>query len=66
MSHLERIEGRRWARQTASEIGVLMARGEAKGLDDVVTVLQRGTQQKPEDYAKGVTEVIDLIRRNMQ
>ncbi len=66
MSQLERIEGRRWACQTATEIGVLMARGQAKGLDDVITVLSRGTQQKPKDYAEGVNEVIDLIRSNMQ
>lgn len=66
MSQLERIEGRRWARQTAEEIGVLMVRGQAKGLDDVITVLSRGTQHKPEDYANGVNEVIDLIRSNMQ
>lgn len=66
MSQLERIEGRRWARQTAEEIGVLMVRGQAKGLDDVITVLSRGTQQKPKDYAIGVNEVIDLIRSNMQ
>jgi len=65
MSQLERIEGRRWANQTATEIGVLLARGH-KGLDDVITVLSRGTQQKPKDYAEGVNEVIDLIRSNMQ
>lgn len=66
MSQLERIEGRRWARQTAEEIGVLTARGQADGVRDVIDVLQRGTQQKPKDYAKGVTEVIELIRSNMQ
>lgn len=66
MSQLERIEGRRWARQTAEEIGVLLVRGKSHGLSDVISVLQRGTQSKPEDYAKGVTEVIDLIRSNMQ
>lgn len=66
MSRLEHIEGARWARQTASEIGVLISRGKAKGLDDVILVLRRGTQHKPKDYAVGVNEVIDLIRSNMQ
>lgn len=66
MSQLERIEGRRWACQTAQEIGVLMARGHAKGLDDVITVLERGMQEKPKDYAGGVVEIIELIRSEMQ
>jgi hypothetical protein len=66
MSRLEHIEGARWARQTASEIGVLISRGKAKGLDDVILVLRRGTEQKPRDYANGVQSVIDLIKEGMK
>ncbi|MNJ67628.1 hypothetical protein D3C81_1026120 [compost metagenome] len=66
MSRLEHVEGARWARQTAEQIGVLMVRGQSKGIGEVIEVLQRGTVEKPKDYAAGVQEVIDLIKEKMQ
>ena len=59
MSRLEMIEGARWARQTAEQIGLLA--NTCKGIDEVIDVVRRGTVDKPADYAKGVQGVIDIL-----
>lgn len=59
MYRLEIIEGARWARQTAEQIGLLA--NTCKGIDEVVSVVRRGTVGKPADYAKGVQSVIDIL-----
>lgn len=59
MSRLEMIEGARWARQTAEQIGLLA--NTCKGIDEVIAVVRRGTVDKPADYAKGVQGVIDIL-----
>lgn len=59
MSRIEQIEGARWARQTAEQIGLLA--NTCKGIEEVITVVRRGTVDKPADYAKGVQSVIDIL-----
>lgn len=61
MSRLEHVEGARWARQTVEEIGLLMVKGKRQGIDEIIEVLNRGTVQKPADYAKGVVGVIEIL-----
>lgn len=61
MSRLEHVEGARWARKTAEEIGLLLVKGRRQGIDEIIDVLKRGTIQKPADYANGVLGVIQLL-----
>lgn len=61
MSRLEHVEGARWARQTVEEIGLLLVKGKRQGIEEIVTVLRRGTVQKPHDYAQGVISVIEIL-----
>lgn len=53
------IEGARWARQTAEQIGMLA--NTRKRIDEVIDVVRRGTVGKPADYAKGVQSVISIL-----
>lgn len=59
MSNLERIEGYRWAKDTAAQIGLLS--NTIKGINEIVEVLKRGTVEKPTDYATGVQQFINQV-----
>lgn len=59
MSNLERIEGHRWARDTAAQIGLLS--NTIKGIPEIIDVIKRGTVDKPKDYATGVQQFIDKL-----
>lgn len=59
MSRVEWLSGRRWASDT-----VLQCAAELKlegGAERVLKRLNLGKAQKPEDYAKGVQEIIIIV-----
>ena len=54
------LDGMQWAMDTTRD---LMATTEKTGgIDELIEICQRGTQDKPVDFARGVQEWIDKLK----
>lgn len=59
MSRVEFIQGYRWAKEVVQTTGRRLTGGYA----ELIKLLERGLEEKPEDYKGGVREVIEIVRR---
>jgi len=64
MNRVEWLTGYRWAKEIAAEsISLLNLAG---GNEKLIELLERGTEQKPHDYAEGVREMIAAVKDAIQ
>lgn len=59
MSRVEFIQGYQWAKEVAQTTGRRLTGGYA----ELIKLLERGLEEKPQDYKSGVQEIIEIVRR---